>query len=278
MPVVPRNPAETQYGYHAAILTAGGDHVLTFTNVGLRFTTSTQTGRAARDFNAHPVLDVTGVTVDFSKVVESTLPLVLLALTNNPTFTGTFRHARAGTQYAGTFVMTRAQWEMGEGAQSESATAELQGDIMSSVPGITADPGRRTTANLTKFAKDIAVVSFDTNDFALLVTECSVEVAITTQTGRASRDTLAYPVPTERAITMSASKVVQAGATVGGHTLPFMEMHRARAAVGVSITPFSGFTPFTGTFVVTNSGLDISENGAQMENITLECQGTITQA
>lgn len=275
MATVTRALAESQFDNNVAVFSADAvSYVGLFTNISFGIQTDTKESRAAVDFDDWVANGASGMSLSFSKVVESgLLPLVAIALSADPTIAVIFRHSRTGENYAGTFLITNARWETGEGAQSESVTAVLQGDITRSLPAISAAATPRTTQADSSFGDNVASVLIGTDDYYQVFTDLSISVDIQTQEAMAALDNVKYPVASSRRTTVTVSKVVQAHATVPTSALPFMELARARAAVAVVITAKTAGN----TITFTNSGLCTDANtevsGAQRESLTVVCRG-----
>lgn len=275
MAVKARALAESQFDNNVSVFTAdAADYVGLFQSVQFGIQTDMRESRAALDFDDWVANGASGMTLNFTKVVESgLLPLVAIALSADPTMAVVFRHSRTGEHYSGTFLITNARWEGGEGAQTESVTAVLQGDITRTLPAISDAATPRATQADSSFGSDAASVLIGTDDYYQLFTDISISVDIQTQEAMAALDNIKYPKPSSRRTTVTVSKVVQAHATVPTSAIPFMEMARVRAAVAVVITAkAAGNTvTFTNSGLCTDASLDVS--GAQRESLTVVCRG-----
>lgn len=272
MSVLTRNQANTKYGHDVAILTVdGADYLGTFSNVGVKYATELVSGQSVSDTWKSNKAKISQATMDFSKVVESSIPLIALCA-GNANFTGVWRHYTGGPQRSASYQVTSAKLDIVDGALSESLTAVSQGAIAVTTPAVSSAPTPRTTQVQTRFGQDTATLSIGTDDYVNLFTNASIDISVETGDGDAVMDTWKHTRAIVRTCKLTVKKVVEL-------TLPFIALIEAQAAVSVSITitqgDGSGVITVSGSFVPDGGGWD-GPDGPQSEEITLTLDGALT--
>jgi hypothetical protein len=270
MATLPRTAANTKYGHHVSVLSVDGvNYIGTFTNAGVSYTTELVEGRAVSDTWDHHAAKISQCTMDLTKVVESTAPLIALAA-GICNFTGIWSHYNGGPQRTASFQITNAKLDIVDGVCTESLTAVSQGAI--TIDTSSNAPAARLTQTQTRYGQDTATVAIGTDDYVNLFTNASFSIDVQTADTAAIMDTWKHTRAISRKCTLTVGKVVEL-------TLPFIQLLEAQAALNVSITinqgDGSGVITISGSFMPSGAKLDMPD-GAQSEEITLTLIGALT--
>jgi hypothetical protein len=265
-------------GADVAIFTVGAlDLVGLFTNV--RFTGETEMVEAMTvlDVDSYGIGARNDATLDFSKVVESTLPLMALANSADPRFVAVIRRNISGPQISGTFGITSAKWTGGNALQSEDVSSQVVGPLTITTPTTSTPPTKRTTQADTKIGKDITTltlgVSGSEDSYLAVFKDCSIETAIEWADATATKDDWHCRRPISRKSTLTVSKVNQTGGGDGA----FLAMWAARTAVNFAVTAGADVDTFSGAAYPRSPGFELTR-GPVDETLTLDIQGALSIA
>jgi hypothetical protein len=259
--------------------------------------TAVASGRSVADFDTYSALGVSTCSVDFTEVAVMTdQPMMAIALqdpsVSAPSFDGVFRHAATGDSITNDtgceWLMTSAKLSYSEGSATESWSAILQGAPVITQPAAGTAPTKRTDISDAAHGKT-AVVALAIGplgtasiwDFVDFFESFDIDVSISTVESHATLDRWTFPTLAERKITINASRVVEAPATVEAFTgtpatvmatpashLAWTVLNCIGAVVAVAIT--FGNKSYTGNFAITDTKWSHGGDGAQKETITLE--------
>lgn len=273
--------AQRIYGNQCAVFSADGvDLIGTFQNVGLTLEKASVDGRTVAEVDSFAIGDRFTASIDFSRVVESTLGLLTIALSTDPNLTIILRHCITGDSVTGTFVITSARWSCTAGQlQTESITAVSQGTVAISAPVAIAAPVPGGTPANRLTGANLLSLSIDAVDQINLYTDMTVDVALETADASAAKDAWTYTRAISRKVTLTASRLVEADLSGASATvLKWNNALVAGTAVNISIGNNNAATDtLTGAGLITNARLEIG-NGPQKESITVESRGAFALA